>query len=111
MALAVEGVNHCTNSQTDDKIDSSNYRCLSILSTSSLYSILSRLIPFVDGIIGDHQCAYRCNRSATDHTNNKSTVRLDSSYFQTSRKSMMQFRAQYYTVSAMGLVHPPNESI
>jgi hypothetical protein len=27
---------------------------------------LSRLSPYVDEIIGDHQCGFRCNRSTTD---------------------------------------------
>jgi hypothetical protein len=28
--------------------------------------LLSRLIPYADKIIGDHQCGFRCNRSTTD---------------------------------------------
>jgi hypothetical protein len=28
--------------------------------------LLSRLIPYADEIIGDHQCGFRCNRSMTD---------------------------------------------
>jgi hypothetical protein len=41
-----------------------------LLSTS--YKILSnilltRLTPYADGIIGDHQCGFQCNRSTTDH--------------------------------------------
>jgi hypothetical protein len=52
-----------------DKMDCSNYREISLLSTS--YKILSnillsRLTPYVDEIIGDHQCAFRRNRSTTD---------------------------------------------
>jgi hypothetical protein len=52
-----------------DKTDSSNYRGTSSLSTS--YKILSdillsRLIPYADEIIGDHQCGFRRNRSTTD---------------------------------------------
>jgi hypothetical protein len=52
-----------------DKTDCSNYRGISLLSTS--YKIvsdilLSRLIPYVDEIIGDHQCGFRRNRSTTD---------------------------------------------
>jgi hypothetical protein len=44
-----------------DKMDSSNYRGISLLSTS--YKILSnillsRLIPYADEIIGDHQCGF-----------------------------------------------------
>jgi hypothetical protein len=52
-----------------DKTDCSNYRGLSLPSTS--YKIiskilLSRLTAYADEIIGDHQCVFRCNRSATD---------------------------------------------
>jgi hypothetical protein len=44
-----------------DKTDCSNYRGISLLSTS--YKILSnvllsRLIPYADEIIGDHQCDF-----------------------------------------------------
>jgi hypothetical protein len=52
-----------------DKTDCNNYRGISLLSTS--YNILSnillaRLSPYVDEIIGDHQCVFRHNRSTTD---------------------------------------------
>jgi sorting nexin-29 len=52
-----------------DKIDCSNYRGISLLSTS--YKILSnillsRLSPYIDEIIGDHQCGFRRNRTTTD---------------------------------------------
>jgi hypothetical protein len=52
-----------------DKTDCNNYRGISLLSTS--YKILSnillsRLSPYVDEIIGDHQCGFRRNRSTTD---------------------------------------------
>jgi hypothetical protein len=52
-----------------DKTDCNNYRATSLLST--LYKILSnillsRLSPYVDEIIGDHQCGFRRNRSTTD---------------------------------------------
>jgi hypothetical protein len=51
-----------------DKTDCSNYRGISLLSTS--YKILSnillaRLTPNAGEIIGDHQCAFRHNRSTT----------------------------------------------
>jgi hypothetical protein len=51
-----------------DKAECSNYRGISLLSTSCkiLYNILlSRLIPYVDEIIGDRQCGFRRNRSTT----------------------------------------------
>ena len=53
-----------------DKTDCNNYRGISLLPTT--YKILSnillsRLIPYVKEIIGDHQCGFRRNRSTTDH--------------------------------------------
>jgi hypothetical protein len=52
-----------------DKTDCSNFRGISLLSTS--YKILSnillsRLSPYIDEIAGDHQCGFRCNRSTSD---------------------------------------------
>jgi hypothetical protein len=51
-----------------DKTDCSNYRGISLLSNSYILSniLLSRLIPYADKIIGDHQCGFRHNRSTTD---------------------------------------------
>jgi hypothetical protein len=51
-----------------DKTECSNNRGVSLLSTSHkiLFSILfSRLLPYADAIIGDHQCGFRRNRSTT----------------------------------------------
>jgi sorting nexin-29 len=52
-----------------DKTDCTNYRGISLLPTS--YKILSkillsRLIPYAEEIIGDHQCGFRRNRSTSD---------------------------------------------
>jgi hypothetical protein len=52
-----------------DKTDCSNYRGISLLSTS--YKILSNILlarqtPYADEIIGDHQCGFWHNRSMTD---------------------------------------------
>jgi hypothetical protein len=52
-----------------DKSDCHNYRGISLLSTS--YKILSnillsRFVPYIDEIIGEHQCGFRHNRSTTD---------------------------------------------
>jgi hypothetical protein len=52
-----------------DKTDCTNYRGISLLSTA--YEILSnillsRLTPYVNEIIGDHQCGFRRNRSTMD---------------------------------------------
>ena len=53
-----------------DKADCSNIRGISLLTTA--YRIvsnilLSRLTPYGDEIIGDHQCRFRSNRSTADH--------------------------------------------
>jgi hypothetical protein len=53
-----------------DKTDCSNYRGISLLSnTYKILSniLLSRLIPYAEEIIGEHQCGFRRNRSTTDH--------------------------------------------
>jgi sorting nexin-29 len=52
-----------------DKTDCNNCSGISLLSTSykMLSNIqLSRLVPYIDEIIGDHQCGFRRNRSTTD---------------------------------------------
>jgi hypothetical protein len=52
-----------------DKTDCSNYQGISLLSTpyKCLSNILlSRLSPYVDEIIVDHQCGFRRSRSTTD---------------------------------------------
>jgi hypothetical protein len=54
----------------DDKTYCSNYTGISLL--LSAYKILSnilwsRLTPYAEEIIGDHQCGFRRSRSATDN--------------------------------------------
>jgi hypothetical protein len=58
------------NYKKGNKTDCSNYRGISLLSTS--YKILSNILlswftPYVDEIIGDHQCGFKRNRPTTDH--------------------------------------------
>jgi hypothetical protein len=53
-----------------DKTDCSNYRGISLMSTT--YEVLSnillsRLTPYAEEIIWDYQCGFRRNRSTTDH--------------------------------------------
>jgi len=53
-----------------DKTDCSYYRGISLLPTAYkiLFNILrSRLTPYAEEIIGDHQCGFRRNRSTADH--------------------------------------------
>ena len=53
-----------------DKTHCSNYRGISLLPT--IYKILSsillsRITPYTEEIIGDHQCEFQRNRLTTDH--------------------------------------------
>jgi hypothetical protein len=51
-----------------DKTDCSNYRDISLLSTSCKIlcsTFLSRLTPYAHVITGDHQCGFRSNRITT----------------------------------------------
>jgi hypothetical protein len=55
--------------KTGGKTDCNNYRGISLLSTSfKILSniLLSQLSPYIDEIIGDHQCGFRRNKSTTD---------------------------------------------
>jgi hypothetical protein len=52
-----------------DKSGCNNYRGISFLSTTyKIFTniLLARLTPYVNYVIGDHQCGFRRNRSATD---------------------------------------------
>jgi len=53
----------------DDKTDCSNYRSISLLSTTHILSstLLSRVTPNAEEIVGDHKCGFRRKRSTTDH--------------------------------------------
>jgi hypothetical protein len=80
-----------------DKTDCNNYLGISLLSIS--YKILSNILlatltPYVNEIIGDHQCGFRRNRSIMDQIfyirqilqKNGSIMALCISYLLTSRK-------------------------
>jgi hypothetical protein len=59
---------HCTVDKKGDKTDCNNYRGTSLLSTSYkiLWNVLLlRLSPYIDEIIGDHQCEFRRSRRTT----------------------------------------------
>jgi hypothetical protein len=52
-----------------DKTDCNNYRGIALLSISNKILsniLLSSLVPYIDEVIGDHQCGFRHNRSTTD---------------------------------------------
>jgi hypothetical protein len=54
--------------KTGDKTEPDNYHGISLPSTSykNLSNILSRLSPYIDEIIGDHQYGLQRNRLSTD---------------------------------------------
>ena len=57
-------------SKKGDKTDCVNYRCICLWpTTNKILSnvLLSVLTPYAEEIIGEHQCGFCCNRSATDH--------------------------------------------
>jgi hypothetical protein len=102
-----------------DKTDCSNYRGISLLSTT--YKILSnillsRLTPYAEEIIGDHQCGFRRNRSTTDHIfsirqileKNGNTMRQCISYLYTSRKPMIQLGGRSCIIFSLSSVSPGN---
>jgi hypothetical protein len=92
-----------------DKTDCSNYRGISLLSTS--YKILSnilltRLTPYADEIMGGHQCGFRRNRSTTDQIfyirqileKNGSIIAQYISFLYISRWPTIQLGGKYYTI-------------
>jgi hypothetical protein len=103
----------CNNS------DCSNYWGISLLSTSYkiLFNILlSRLSPYVDKIIGDHQCGFFHNRSTNDQIfafirywrKKGSTMKQYISYSQTWRMPMIHLGGKYCTTFSQSLGYPWN---
>jgi hypothetical protein len=102
-----------------DQTDCSNYRGISLLSTS--YKVLSnillsRLIPYADEIIGDHQCGFRRNRSTTDQIfyirqilekkcEYNGTVHQPFIDF---KKLMIQLGGKHYTTFSLSSEYPGN---
>jgi hypothetical protein len=65
----MEGVYYVAIHKKGDKTHCNHYHGISLLSTSykTLSNILlSRLVPYIDEIIGDHQRGFRRNRSIAD---------------------------------------------
>jgi hypothetical protein len=92
-----------------DKTDCSNYRGISLLSTS--YNILSnillaRLTPYGDEIMGDHQYGFRRNRLMIDQIfyirqileKNGSIMAQYIRSLYISRRPTIQLGGKYYTV-------------
>jgi hypothetical protein len=102
-----------------DKTDCSNYRGISLLSTS--YKILSkillaRLTPYADEIIGDNQCGFWRNRSTTDQIFNiRRILEKKWEYNGTIHQLLIDFRkpatelgGKCYTVFLLSLEYPEN---
>jgi hypothetical protein len=102
-----------------DRTDCSNYRGISLLSNS--YKILSnillsRLIPYVDEIIGDHQCGLdvigqlviRYFAFVRYWRKNGSTMGLYIIYLKISVKPMIQLGGKYYTRFSLNLAYQGN---
>jgi hypothetical protein len=100
-----------------DKTECSNYRGISLLSTS--YKILSnillaRLNPYADEIIGDHQCGSRHNRSTTVQILYiRQILEKKWEYNDTVHQLFIDFkkaydsvRCKYYTVFSFSLEYP-----
>jgi hypothetical protein len=54
-------------SKKGNKTDPSNYHVISTSNKIVSNILISRLNPYTDKIIGDHQCGFRRNKSATDN--------------------------------------------
>jgi hypothetical protein len=79
-----------------------NYRGISLMSTS--YKILSnillsRLIPYINEIIGYHQCGFRYNRSTTDKIFcNRKILEKNWKHYETVHQLFIDFKKAYDSV-------------
>jgi hypothetical protein len=88
------------------KTDCNNYHGISLLSTS--YTVLSnillsRLSPYVDEIIGNHQCGFRRNRSTTDQIFSiHQILKKKLEYDETVHQLFIDFKKAYDSVRVWG---------
>jgi sorting nexin-29 len=86
-----------------DKTACNNYRGISLLSTAYkiLYNILlARLTPYVNEVIGDHQCRFRRNRSTMDQIfYNRQILEKKCEYNGTVHQLFIDFKKAYDSVN------------
>jgi hypothetical protein len=86
-----------------NKTDCNNYRGISLLSTA--YKILSnillsRLTPYVNEIIGNHQCGFRCNRSTDQIFYIRQILEKKWEYTGTEHQLFIDFKKAYEVLSS-----------
>ena len=104
-----------------DKTDCSNYGGISYLSTT--YKILSnillsKLTPYAEEVIRDHNCGFGSNRSTTDYTRifynrhilekKGNTMKQCIRYLQTSRKLLIPLGGRSCIIFSLSLASPCN---
>jgi hypothetical protein len=93
-----------------EKTDCSNYRSISLISnTYKIVSsvLLSKLGPYVDEIIRDHQCGFQRNRWTTDQIFWIRQILEKKNYNETLHQLFMDFKKTYYTVRREVLYNIP----
>ena len=93
-----------------DKTDCNNYRGISLLSTSYKIQtniLVSRLTPYIDDIIGDHQCGFRRNRSTIDQIFSiRQILEMKWEYNGTVHQLYVDFKKAYDSVKRKKLYSP-----
>ena len=98
----MEGIDHCTIYKKGDKTDCSTYRGISLLSTT--YTILSnillsRLTPYAEEIIGDHQCGFRLRSTTDDIFCIRQILENEWEYIEAVHQLFINFKKAYDSVS------------
>jgi hypothetical protein len=85
-----------------DKTDCSNYRGISLLSTTYKIlsnTLLSSLTPYAEEIIGDRHCGFRRNRSNIDHIFNiRQIFEKKWEYYEAVNQLFIDFKKAYDSV-------------
>jgi len=96
-----------------DKTDCNTYRGISLWPTTyKIFSniLLSRIIPYAEEVIGDHQCGFRRNRSTTDHIFCiRQILEKKWEYNEAVHQLFIHFKKAYYSVRREVLYNILNE--